>query len=547
MENENNMEKELMNETVEETGTSKEPKKKSKKKIIIIVIVAVVVILLALVIGSVMKNFSANMQEQMNAMMGDTESTYTVERQDVEQEITTSGNVIGIETKAYTSPVNAKVEDIRVEVGQTVKKGDILLTYDASELGDNLEKVKIQAQSERAAGNEGFEQAAEAASKTKKAKKSAKSIKSDIDKLKKEIEKLSDDLETYNEKMTEYATNVEKDQAEVESAKAAQKAAQAASTETDENGAPMASSTQALTQANNDLAAANSKLEADKAKLQEYKDLYKSTNKKLAKKNEELQELQADLAEQEGIVSANKDVKVSESTKAQLAANNELSEMNINDAQESYDDAEAGITAEASGIVASIDVYKGAFATESQTLLTIIDGDKIGVEFSISKDDLGSITNGQKARVVVSGQEYEGTVDFVSRVATLDTAMASGSNATSGGTIKGRILLDNPDENIYIGVSAKAYIFVGKSENALTIPYEALCSDIDGDYVYVVNDENLIERKDVKIGIYSDEYYEVLEGISEGDKVIRNVTSDMKPGDTYVEGNAAMAGMPGME
>ncbi|MDD6071815.1 MAG: efflux RND transporter periplasmic adaptor subunit [Clostridiales bacterium] len=541
------MENELLNETVEETGTPKEQKKKSKKKIIIIVIVVIAVILLALVLGSVMKNFSANMQEQMNAMMGDTESTYTVERQDVEQEITTSGNVIGIETKAYTSPVNAKVEDIRVEVGQTVKKGDILLTYDASELGDNLAKVKIQAQSERAAGNEGFEQAAEAASKTKKAKKSAKSIQSDIDKLKKEIEKLSDDLETYNEKMTEYATSVEKDQAEVESAKAAQKAAQTASTETDENGAPVASSTQALTQANSDLAAANSKLEADKAKLQEYKDLYKSTNKKLTKKNEELQELQTDLAEQEGIVSANKDVKVSESTKAQLAASNELSQMNINDAQESYDDAEAGITAEASGIVASIDVYKGAFATESQTLLTIIDGDKIGVEFSISKDDLGSITNGQKARVVVSGHEYEGTVDFVSRVATLDTAMASGSNATSGGTIKGRILLDNPDENIYIGVSAKAYIFVGKSENALTIPYEALCSDIDGDYVYVVNDENLIERKDVKIGIYSDEYYEVLEGISEGDKVIRNVTSDMKPGDTYVEGNAAMAGMPGME
>ena len=66
------------------------------------------------------------------------------------------------------------------------------------------------------------------------------------------------------------------------------------------------------------------------------------------------------------------------------------------------------------------------------------------------------------------------------------------------------------------------------------IPYEALNTDIDGDFVYVVNKENLIERKNVTVGIYSDEYYEVLDGVKEGDKVITNVTKEMKPGDLYV-------------
>ena len=155
------------------------------------------------------------------------------------------------------------------------------------------------------------------------------------------------------------------------------------------------------------------------------------------------------------------------------------------------------------------------------------------MEFSISKDDLGSISKGQKARVVIAGNEYEGTIDYVSRVAVTDMSM-TGSNTSSGGTIKGRILIENPDDNIYIGVSAKAYIFVGKSEQALVIPYEALNTDIDGDFVYVVNKENLIERKNVTVGIYSDEYYEVLDGVKEGDKVITNVTKEMKPGDLYV-------------
>lgn len=59
--------------------------------------------------------------------------------------------------------------------------------------------------------------------------------------------------------------------------------------------------------------------------------------------------------------------------------------------------------------------------------------------------------------MVIAGKEYEGTIDYVSRVAVSDMTMTG--NNTSG-TIKGRILIDNPDDNIYIGVSAKAYILL---------------------------------------------------------------------------------------
>ncbi|MCM1179764.1 MAG: efflux RND transporter periplasmic adaptor subunit [Clostridium sp.] len=523
MESETNMEHELIKEETEDMAVQKKSNKKNKKIIIIIVIVVAAVILLAVLLGSAMKNFSANMQEQMNGLLGDSEDIYTVERQDVKQEITTSGNVIGVETIAYTSPITAKVEDIRVEVGQTVKKGDVLLTYDASELGDNLEKVKIQAQSERAAGNESFEQANKAAGKASEAAKKVKSLKEDIKKLKKEIEKLNQTIEKYEDKM-KAAESAQVMPSDTTAGGSGETAGDPESSET----------TEAKKEQN-----ANSGLGLSASENKAYKKAVSD----LQKKTESLAAKQTELVEQESIVAANEDVTVSESTKAQISATNQLSDMNINDAQESYDAAEAGLTARADGIVESIDVVKGAYANETQTLLTIIDGDQIGVEFTISKDDLGSISHGQKVRVVISGHEYSGTVDFVSRVAT--AGMESASSA--GGNIKGRILLDNPDENIYIGISAKVYIFVGESGKALTVPYEALCSDIDGDYVYVVNGENLIERKDVTLGIYSDEYYEVLDGIAEGDRVIRNVTSGMKSGDAYVGGAAAMPGMAGME
>lgn len=475
-----------------------EGKKKSKKTktVVIVVIVAVVVLVLAFVLGNAVMKMSQNMQDQMNAMMGDGDGTYTVDKQDVEQEITTSGTVIGVEKKAYISPVTAKVEDICVEVGQTVSKGDILLTYDSSDLGDDLEKVKIQAQSEKAAGNASYEVANEAASKASAAKKKVESLKEDIKKLKKEIAALEKKVAAYEE--------------QIEAAKQVEQVVEGEET------------TEQTTEQTTEESSVDMKA-------------YNKAVSDLEKKNATLAEKQQSLAEQESIVAANEDVKVSDSEKAQISAANQLSDMNVNEAQKSLDAAEAGITALSSGIVESIDVIKGAYANETQTLMTIIDSDKIGVEFSISKDDLGSISKGQKARVVISGNEYEGTVDFVSRVASGDMQLSS--NQTAGGTIKGRILLDDPDEKIYIGVSAKVYIFVGKSEKTLVIPYEALNTDVDGDFVYIVNKENLIERKDVTLGIYSDEYYEVLEGLAEGDKVILDVTSDMKPGDEYI-GNA---------
>lgn len=206
--------------------------------------------------------------------------------------------------------------------------------------------------------------------------------------------------------------------------------------------------------------------------------------------------------------------------------------MNVDAAQKSYDAAEAGLVAQEDGIVASVDVVEGAYANETQTVMTIIRSDSIGVEVSVSKDDLASIRKGQKVRIAVLGSEYDGTVEFISRVASMDET-AVGNNAAAGGNIKVRVRIKKPDDALYIGVSAKAYIFVGEAESVPVIPYEALNTDVDGDYVYIVGKDDRIERRDVRVGLYSDEYYEILEGVKKGEKVIRSVTKDMKPGDVY--------------
>ena len=109
-------------DTMQPDKTKKAKKKSNKKAIIVIVLAAVIIVGCGII--SVVKSMK-QVKEAMGSISSDDESLYTVDQQDVEQEITTSGTVVGISQNAYTSPVTAKVEDVCVEVGQTVKKGDV--------------------------------------------------------------------------------------------------------------------------------------------------------------------------------------------------------------------------------------------------------------------------------------------------------------------------------------------------------------------------------------------------------------------------------------
>ena len=200
------------NVEVKETGK----KKASKKKVILIVVIVLAVLIVGgIAIGKFVSSMTAGMEEAMEMMAGGSETLYEVEKTDVKQEITTSGTVIGLEKTAYTSPVTAKVEDVKVEVGQIVKKGDILLTYDTTDLGDNLAKVQLQAQSERAAGNAAYEAVNEASSKVSEAKAEIKELKSEIKELNKEIKELTKTISAYEAKIK--AANAGKTEEEYDS------------------------------------------------------------------------------------------------------------------------------------------------------------------------------------------------------------------------------------------------------------------------------------------------------------------------------------------
>ena len=79
--------------------------------------------------------------------------------------------------------------------------------------------------------------------------------------------------------------------------------------------------------------------------------------------------------------------------------------------------------------------------------------------------------------------------------------------------------LTNPDDKIILGLDAKLTVHTDSAQNTLLIPVEAINADKDGDFLYVV-ENGCVARRPVTCGISSDEYTEILDGITEEDEII---------------------------
>ena len=61
------------------------------------------------------------------------------------------------------------------------------------------------------------------------------------------------------------------------------------------------------------------------------------------------------------------------------------------------------------------------------------------------------------------------------------------------------------------------------------MPYKSIVMGTDENYVFVLNEDNTVTKKNVTLGVRVDELVQVTEGLSEGEKVIvkgQNLLSD---------------------
>jgi multidrug efflux pump subunit AcrA (membrane-fusion protein) len=81
------------------------------------------------------------------------------------------------------------------------------------------------------------------------------------------------------------------------------------------------------------------------------------------------------------------------------------------------------------------------------------------------------------------------------------------------------IEIPNPNLELVPGMYATVVLKVEKHLQALAVPTEAVSGE-KTPTVYVVNHDNQIEERTVKLGLETSDKYEILSGLNEGDLVV---------------------------
>ena len=103
-------------------------------------------------------------------------------------------------------------------------------------------------------------------------------------------------------------------------------------------------------------------------------------------------------------------------------------------------------------------------------------------------------------------------------------------NSTTG-TIKIRFEFPNPDYLLAPNQYVKLILTSKKSEEKLSVPQSAVMSDITGEYIYVLDSQNIVIRKSVVSSTKSGtDIFVSGSEIKEGEKVIYQGTQKAIPG-----------------
>lgn len=469
-------------------GTNK--KKKKVGRWIALGLVAIIIIIIISQCGK--ESEKTVLVTTSKAVMGDVSSI-----------LETSGTLASEDVKMYTSPISAKIAEVNAKVGQPIKNGEYLITYDTTSLEENYTLAELQAKSQEASNADTLNRSNQNQQEANDAANNISALNGQIDALKTEVSNLQSELTQKQSELSEANAELTTYQEQIATASEATPAKDLKGWQ---------KSVQTLSETIPALSATLASLQTQ-----------------LEEKSADLGSKQAELATNEAKKEAAESAIMSSNAKASLNYNSQATSLSVTNAADSLEKAKAGITAEFDGIVVSVDTMSGSAAMVGQSLVTVANSGAMKVDFQVSKYNLTELEVGQPVIINVLNQDYKGTISSISKLATID--IGSGASAAM---VSAEVHIDNPDDKLIIGIDAKLAIQLGKATDVILVPVAAVNTATEGDFVYVVED-SIVKKKAVTVGIYGKEQVEIKEGLTVDEHVISTVDSNIKEGITVIE------------
>lgn len=492
----------------------------------------------------------------------------SAKKADVSEEYTTSGTVESESKKTFFSPVNATVQSLDIKVGQAVKEGDLLLSFDTSDLEKSNQQSELNLEATKAGNQSTVEQADQSASIASEnqaaireqisgTKKKIKAKQAEIDQLNAEVKQEQGSLSSAYQDFESQKRQKQEELAALKAACDASKSkldknaallnnqnAELESKQTKLNNFPSDGSDEKRQELIDDIvklpdliaetkntaielqAAYDSNLQSYNDALNAYtnlsfSDISGTAAQKLAAAQAELSSLQAGLEQLEAGTGSSSTAKITDGQYKSMKIQENLAELAKLSAEELVELGKQGIHAEFNGIISDVQTAEGTAAMQGGALFTLVSNTDISVRLEVPSNDFDKLKTGSKATVKIGDNTYQGTLTSIDKIAT--------TNLKGNPVIGADVHIDNPDEDIYIGVSSKVTLSVAESKNVLCLSNEIVNTGTDGDFVYVIRDGK-VKKQMVELGIASNSVVEIKGGLKEGDEVITDVSSSLEEG-----------------
>ena len=181
----------------------------------------------------------------------------------------------------------------------------------------------------------------------------------------------------------------------------------------------------------------------------------------------------------------------------------------------------------------------------SSPLVTIVQSDPMLVDFEVGERVLASAMTENQKRAAEGLQPLGytprlqlATGDSYSQVGKIN--YANNRINASTGTVTVTAEFPNPDGTLIPGQFSRVYIERSDVRGLLVIPQASVLEDMQGRYVYIVDSENQVQRRNVTLGQRQDIDWVVESGLEDGDRVIVNGIQKVRPGMT-VSASAVIA------
>jgi multidrug efflux system membrane fusion protein len=168
--------------------------------------------------------------------------------------------------------------------------------------------------------------------------------------------------------------------------------------------------------------------------------------------------------------------------------------------------------------------------TSTTGLVVITQMQPISVLFSVPEDDLPDIVQRVRAGATLTADAYDRA--NVQKLATGHLATMDNLIDTTTGTLKLRAIFPNPDERLYPNQFVNIRQLVNTMKDTVRVPVAAVLRGEPGTFVYVINGNNTVSVRPVKVGPTDGGYMAVMSGLQPGEKVVTDGTDGLRDGVT---------------